>query len=67
MKNLMERISFEYLQEMMNKAEKSSVWTQNPTPTRQGIYLQLQTGLSSQTWFLGVALDEGKMIVERVG
>lgn len=34
--------------------------------TRRGRYISIRRGLSTTTWFVGMALDQGRQIVEQV-
>lgn len=34
--------------------------------TREGVYIKIQTGLSSNTFFIGLARDKGIIVIEDI-
>lgn len=64
----MKRITLEELNEKLSKsgAVRISMTKPSTSKTRAGVYIKIQVGLASMTYFFGYAHDEKQAVIEDV-
>ena len=61
----MTRLTLDELNARLSEQTIVESWY-NVTRTRQGVYIKTQIGLAANTYFVGLAIDEERVVIEEV-